>query len=170
MQVLAFETTPIKFLVHAPAFLAVNEEDTIRIAAENQGDTKIQSRYRLNGNSLPVFVGGQGGTNVFFDGVCQKGEQIERQVRIFIPFDPAMFDPTAADGYPAGLAITVSLNNRDSGIQELPIRIAPVPMHNTISNGSAIFFFILTLSSIMDRLGISAKELLDLLLKLLGIS
>lgn len=170
MQVWELEITPIKFLVHSPAFLAVNEEEVIRVAAQNQGDTKVQSRYRLNGNSFPVFIGGQGGTNVFFDGVSQKGEQIERQVRIFVPFDSTMFDPTAADGFPAGLVMTVSLNNRDSGFQELPLRVAPVPMHNTIFNWSAIFFGVFILGSIKDRLGISVQELLDLLLKLLGIS
>ena len=119
---------PATLLLSSPRYLTVNEEEELRFAVKNEKDSAIRISFRLDGsNTLPVFID-QGGTNIFLTGALRGSEQIERKVKVFIPYD--LLGGKASDtlGQSAGLTLWGSINNASSQqIASLPLSTMPVP-------------------------------------------
>jgi len=145
--IIPFDIPPLGFLVDAPEFLPWGEEENIRVSVENKHDNDVQVKAGMSGSMMPVFIGGPSGTNIFFNGMIQKREQIQRQVSVSIP---GGLDLIRVRGQIVGLSLGGSVDGHDFGPQELPIRLAPIPRHKMFFHLSLLALVVTFLSAIGD--------------------
>jgi hypothetical protein len=117
-----WETQPAMIMLSSPRYLAFNEEEEIRVAVRNESDIPIQVNLKLSGSiTVPAFIE-YNGTNVISAGEIRGGEQIERRVKVMIPYDFGGGLPSR----PAGLALRGNVEGKIVR-QSLPISVIPFP-------------------------------------------
>lgn len=129
-------------LLSSPRYLAVNEEEELRIAVKNEKDNAIQVSYRLDGSkTVPLFVE-QSGTNIFFTGTIRQAEQVERKVRMFVPYDFGGGQADKTLGRMIGLILVGTIEGQITQPVEITsLSTAPVPWPRTLFGA---FFSVLT--------------------------
>ena len=121
-----WQVSSLEILLYSPRYLSTNDENAIRIALENTHDQAINATVRLvNDGTIFSFLGSK--TNVFFSGVIEGHEQINRQILVFIPLSNNVLGNTT------GLSLQGNIENTYWD-EELPIRIAPIPNIGSIGN------------------------------------
>lgn len=119
---------PITLLLSSPRYVAVNEEEEVRVALKNTRADSVQAIFRLDGGStIPVFIG-QSGTNIFMAGTIRGAEQIERKVTVFIPYDFGGGQANDTLGKRIGLTLWGGMEGCTvQQIALLPLSTAPMP-------------------------------------------
>jgi hypothetical protein len=128
-----WEVPPLILWVSSPRYLAVNENEELRIAVKNEGSSSILASFMLDSNSAaPVFIE-QEGTNIFFAGDILGAEQIERKLKLFIPFDFGGGQTNNTLGMDVGLTLlgNIELQGPEQ-IAALPLSVAPFPWHRKL--------------------------------------
>ena len=125
-----------------PQYLAVNEEEELRIAIKNEDISSLQVQYILSSSSqFPVFIDYKG-TNIFMSGTLQEAEQVNRIVKIFIPYSFSGKDNGEILNGPVDLTLQGSING--GALEEITVvnlSTVPIPWAKTLLGTS---FSILT--------------------------
>lgn len=117
-----WEEPPATILLSSPRYFALNEEEEIRVAVRNENDSSIQVHLKLDGSkTTPVFIE-HNGTNIISAGEIRGGEQIERRVKVMIPYDFS----GGSVSEPMGLALRGKVEGKTVQ-QSLPLSVMPVP-------------------------------------------
>lgn len=120
-------------LISSNRFFAINEEEEIRIAIKNSDTISTHLTLRLDGDSLlPIFIS-QGGSNIFWSGNLRPAEQIERKVKLFVPFDFSIAPADQTLNRNLGLTVWGAVKSQQMQIVgALPINTAPLPWHRRL--------------------------------------
>ncbi len=117
-----WETPPATVLLSSPRYFALNEEEEIRVAVRNENDSSIQVYLKMDGSkTIPVFIE-YNGTNIISAGEIRGGEQIERRVKVMIPYDFS----GRWTSEPMGLALQGKVEGK-AVQQSLPLSVIPIP-------------------------------------------
>ena len=123
-----WDFSPVTLWVSSPHYLVVNEDEELRISMKNESDNSILASFRLEtNNNIPVFIE-QDGTNLFFSGVIRGSEQIERRIKIFVPYDFGRGRTNDTLGKDIVLTLWGGLGiQKPKQIAELHLSTAPIP-------------------------------------------
>ena len=117
-----WEAQPAMILLSSPRYFALNEEEEVRVAVRNESDSPIQVYLKLSGSrTVPAFIE-YNGTNIISAGEIRGGEQIERRIKVMIPYDFSGGRPSK----PTGLSLRGNVEGKIVQ-QPLPVSVIPLP-------------------------------------------
>ena len=155
-----WEISSVSFLVSSPKYISANEEEEMRIGVGNSRSNDVEVVFRLvNNGPLIGFLGVEKGNSIY-SGSLQSQEQVNRQLKIFFPWDVNQANDVL--GKIARLSLWGSVDNTPlQKVADLEIMIAPVPWAKSISNylGTALGGLVLWLSKeLWDQAKESSKK------------
>lgn len=123
---LSFSST--RALVFSPKYLSLNEDEEFRFAFENPSPNPVDVTFGLENNSARLGFLGLQESNIVYSGTLQSRQQINRQAKVFFPFDLAQFDQSPK------LSLWASIANAAVEKKDLDVYLAPFPLARSISN------------------------------------
>jgi hypothetical protein len=117
----------VQFEINSPQYLETNTSETISITARNLGQKTIRTQFGVCSDKSCHLTINHTGTDQFFNCMILQNQFLEGEVNIIVPIDFSLL------GKSAGLSLWVGLNNQTAEkVADLPIMIAPIPLHRII--------------------------------------
>jgi hypothetical protein len=139
-----YRISPVVISLVSSAYLSPNEDEEIRFALDNIDDKKSDVTLSMICDRSTLLFMGLSANNDIYKGTIQSREQVNRQMKIYFPFD--ITQGRTPLGKNARLSILGGLGNATSNvIAELPISISPIPKNKYLASYLFAFLTGLTL-------------------------